>query len=366
MKPLLLIPITLLLIACGGSDGDNSENTPDNQNVNPPTTVDTRNLTGTVAVGAPVEALLTITDRLGETFVTESDANGVYSVTLEGRPGPYLIRIEPNDEALPVMYSFATTSGVANATPFTTLALLLVFREDLNLETAFDDWAEVVSDWDRSVLEDFLAIINANFAEQLENFGIIPELFDLFTTPFVADSTGIDAFLDEFTASMDLSDNTYTVTDSNDNEVDINLDIDTTGFYIGARFTPDEMASWELTLSRTIDDGETEITVISPVGGDSVPWRREQLFDEDFWSTYDNLTSANCENQANIECDITLNVSRFDSTFDVEGDGAIGTVVSGTIDVEWSLTGWVKMDGIQQNIDESGRWSTNWRWERKN
>ncbi len=361
LKLLVVIPVALILFACSGGDSDLSPKT----DLTSPTV--NRQLSGTVAVGAPVEATLTIIDREGGTLVVDSDAEGRYSINLKAHPGPYLIRIEPKDRSVPVMYSYASGAGTANATPFTTLALVLAYESSLT--SAFSDWENLASDWQRADLEQALARINANFDDELQSIaGVDPSLFDFFTTEFVADSSGIDAFLDEFTPEVDPDTATFTVIrDSSGTAVAFDNNINTTGYYIGARFVPVDTASWELTWTTNINGQTTSITFPTWLPSGEIPWRREQ-FDELYWGSLSELGSSidtDCSDDPDTQCNIVVTVSRLDSSYDITGNGEVGTLITGSVGYDWRISGWVKSGGIRQAIDQSYSWALSWRWERK-
>ncbi|VAW85039.1 hypothetical protein MNBD_GAMMA17-309 [hydrothermal vent metagenome] len=365
IRVLLVMLATLLLVACIDGEDDSPSG---NQVVDPPATTGVAmTLEGTVAVGAPVAAVLTIVDRRGNTLVVESNASGEYSVNLEGRPGPFLIRVVPKDSSLAVMYSFASGSGVANATPFTTLALFLAFGN--GLEAAFNDWASSAGSWDRRDLEQALAVINANFDEELSGIAAVDPLrFDFFTTPFAADSTGIDRFLDGFTVSVDLSGDTYVIRDSSGSKIPLDRDISTEGYFIGALFIPHEGGTWEFSLNTTINGDTTSNTFEVPT--EVVPWREEHLLPT-FWPVYDSLLRAenltNCEDEPEVQCDIRITLTRFDRSFDVIGGGGVGTLVTGAFSVSWLVSGWFDAVGApRQTINEPVDMSVSWRWFRTN
>jgi len=356
LRLLIVIPLMLMLFACGGGDSDPSPR------VDPPLSTVDRQLSGIVAVGAPVEATLTIIDREGDTLVVDSDAEGRYSINLAARPGPYLIRIEPKDIRLPVMYSYASGAGVANATPFTTLALVLAYRSDLT--KAFANWKTIASVWQRSDLEQALARINANFVSELQAIaGVDPLRFDFFTTAFVANSSGIDAFLDAFTPEVDPSAATYTIRNNSSGAmVAFNESVDTTGYF-------EDTALWEISWTTNINGQTTSFTV--PVSGwlpsDEIPWRREQ-FDELYWDNLFQLGSStinDCKDDPDVSCNIVMTVSRLDSNYDISGNGEVGTLITGSVSYDWRITGWVESSGVRRTIDQSHNWGFGWSWERK-
>jgi len=323
-----------------------------------------RTLTGTVAVGKPVKGDVIIIDADGEKLDTQSDTTGTYAVNLGGRPGPYLIRFEPDDSTFPALYSYATNAGVTNITPFTTLALFLAYEGDF--ADSFDDWAEIHANWKLTALEQARAKINANFVTELQNSGADPVVYDFFTVPFKADQTGIDAFLDNYNVSFDYGANDYTITDTSGQPVPFNENIDTTNYYIGARFIPEDAANWKLTWTPVID-GQQGRTVVS-YPGNNIPWSEER-FNEIFWdklaSTPTQITM--CEESPNVSCEFRVQVTKLNTSYDVIGNGEIGTIVKGSGTHNWNMRGWFQPNGQQRiNIDKSVSWSFSWSWERIN
>jgi hypothetical protein len=294
----------------------------------------------------------------------DSNANGAYSVNLEGRRGPYLIRIVPDDASLPIMYSYATGSGVANITPFTTLALFLAYR--INLEAAFSAWTTTVSNWSRADLEQALAKINANFETDLLNAGVDPTLYDFFTASFNADQTGIDAFLENYNVSIDFNNNSYDITDSSSQPVTFDENIDTTGYYIGAWFVPEGTAQWQLTYTYNINGVESTLTYPILYSGNDIPWNQDR-FNETFWNNLANYESQTitCDESPNVQCNITYEVTRLESNYEVIGNGEVGTVVTASAAYSWSMNGYIQYTGQpRQDIDYSYSWSFSWSWER--
>jgi len=358
---LIILLFAGLMTACGGGDDDGDD--PTNPG-NPTTPLITRTLTGTAAVGAPIAGRITIIDANGVSFTTDSDATGVYSVNLGEHPGPYLIRIVPNDSNMATQYSYATSSGVTNITQFTSLALLLAYQ--INLADAFNNWVTTLSTWNRATLEQALATINANFAGALNTAGVDPLVYDFFKVPFAADQMGIDAFLDTYTVAINGT--TYTITDNSDQQPEPFVEnIDTSGYFIGALFIPDGAAAWTLTLSSSVDGvGSTGNPVTYPTN--SIPWNEER-FNEIFLDSYpDTSTQVSvCPDEPLISCNITAQISQFDTNYTVVGDGAPGTTVTGSFTFGYSVTGWYAVTGIpgsRVDIDETTTWSWTWTWER--
>jgi len=352
-----ILLFAMLLTACGAEDGSNH-----NLDSNLSTPIN-RVLTGTVAVGLPVKGAVIIIDTDGNTVNTQSDTNGTYSVNLGGRPGPYLIRVEPDDSNLPALYSYATGSGVTNITPFTTLALFLAYQGDF--ADSFNDWAILHSNWSRIDLEQARAKINANFSTELQNSGVNPIVYDFFTVPFEANQTGIDAFLDSYSVFFDYNAKAYNITDSSGQPVIFNENIDTADYYIGARFLPEDATNWKLTWTPEFN-GQQGPTMVSYHPGNNIPWSEER-FNEIFWKTLTEtpLQIIMCNNGPNVSCNIDVQVTRLNTSYDVIGNGEIGTIVNGSGTYNWSMNGWSQQNGqSRQDINVSASHSFSWSWER--
>jgi len=364
---LITILFAALVAACGGDGGD--PETGGTPTPPPPVTV-TRTLTGTAATGAAVEGTVTIIDADGNTLITQTDTTGAYSINLGGNSGPYLIRIVPNNNTLPVLYSYATNSGVANITQFTSLALVLAFQ---NLSDAFANWTTVRPNWSRAELDQALATINANFSPALQIAGVEPTRYDLFTASFDANQTGIDAFLDNYTVTLDYATNGYTITNNGTGEDFIlNTEIDRNGYYIGmnATFNPVGTSVWQLTTTET-DNGvqmPPEIHTIEYTI-DTIPWSKER-FEELFWGTVPPPTTqtVNCSDIANVTCDMTISVTQLDTNYNITGTGEINTIIESSAAFSWSLSGTIQgfVNGIpfSQDINETNSWSYIWTWKR--
>ena len=157
-------------------------------------------LSGTAAKGAPIEGFVYVKDAQGVEVNAATDAEGKFTISLEGMQSPYMIKFVPNDNS-PPMYSFATDEGVANATPLTNLALFLA-TDKADLEAIYESWDGTTIDV--SALGDAQAVINANLAGQMAAEGVDAEDYDFITEPFDADSSGIDAVLDAINVVVDL------------------------------------------------------------------------------------------------------------------------------------------------------------------
>lgn len=116
--------LAALLAACGGDDASIAGG----GSGGPPTTT----LTGTAAVGAPISgATISAKCKSGTAPApVTTGANGGYGLVVPTTAFPCVIRssggtVVGGSTTAPTLHSFATTTGTANVTPLTDLALAL-------------------------------------------------------------------------------------------------------------------------------------------------------------------------------------------------------------------------------------------------
>jgi hypothetical protein len=178
-------------------------------------------LSGIAATGAPVAgATVTLKDRNGTSRSATTGQNGGYSLEISGLTPPFLVRVQSGQQAL---YSTASEEGTLNVHPFTNL-IVTAYYEALgqNLGGAFDSLGATTplpSDLQVRIIADVVGRILAPF---LEDAGLDPAQFDLFTSPFTADGTGFDGLLDATTFANDTD---YTVDVDNDGTPEQETDV---------------------------------------------------------------------------------------------------------------------------------------------
>lgn len=216
LRILLLAGFAIMIAAC--SDGGSSS-------------IPSTTLSGTAAVGAPIDGYAYVVDAKGTEVNTATDpASGDWSVSVEGMSGPFLIRVVPNGGG-DTLYSYASAANLTvNITSLTHLATFLAFNGDLG--ALYTNWAANHSEPTAQDILDAQAIINANFASEMDAVGLDHTTYDFFSTPFTANSTGIDALLDMLSISIDFDSNSFTVS-VNDEPFAFDVDIDTSGINIG-------------------------------------------------------------------------------------------------------------------------------------
>lgn len=216
LRILLLAGIAVLLAACNGGGSSSTTST---------------TLSGTAAIGAPVDGYVYVVDVNGTEVNTATDATtGDWTVSVSGMTAPFLIRAVPNGGGN-TLYSYAGTADITvNITPLTHLALFLILNSDLDGLEA--NWAATYSQLTAQALLNAQAIINANFSAEMDGEGLDHTNYDFFGDDFTANGTGIDAFLDSLNISIDFAAGTYTILVGG---ATFTLDeaIDTTGIDIG-------------------------------------------------------------------------------------------------------------------------------------
>lgn len=156
-------------------------------------------LAGVAATGAPfAKAAITIADATGATVCnTETDDRGVYSCSLPaGTKAPLAVRASRDDQ---VFYSVAaTTSGIANVTPLTTVVVsrLSPNGNPASLVGALQSKPETVTP---ETLSEQVAALNAALQPVLGSLGLTAG--NLLSDVMVADGTGQDKLLDSLSVT---------------------------------------------------------------------------------------------------------------------------------------------------------------------
>jgi hypothetical protein len=183
--------------------------------------VASNNLTGTAATGAPIAGLVTVKDANGdETPASITGTDGSFTLDVTGMTPPFLLKIMPSDGSA-TLYSFATTNGhTVNLTPTTNLAMFLA-SGNADLDAIYAAWdGTAITATEVATAE---AIVRANLEDQINAAGLDANSFDLFTSPFSADSTGIDAVMDDLIITIGINDFTFTDGDAVDLGFDKNI-----------------------------------------------------------------------------------------------------------------------------------------------
>ena len=158
-------------------------------------------LTGTAATGAPIDGSVMVKDANGvEATIATTGVDGSFTLQVAGMTPPFLLRIMPGDGTA-TLYSYATEIGqTVNLTPTTNLAMFLASgKTDLDAMYAAWDGAAVTA----AAVATAEGTVRANLLTQMEAAGLDVASFNLFTTAFSADGTGIDGVMDDLLIAID-------------------------------------------------------------------------------------------------------------------------------------------------------------------
>ncbi|MEW6684351.1 MAG: hypothetical protein AB1451_15750 [Nitrospirota bacterium] len=178
----------LLLAGCNGG-GDSS----------PAATSTT--VTGTAATGAAIAgATITIKDADGTTATATTGTDGSYSLDVTGMTPPFLVRVDVGGGSY--LYSIGETAGTVNIHPLTDLIIRTWYEvQNTTIDAAFAGTGSVdpPSPTELSVIEGVVEQMVQSWLTTIA--GIDPATFNLITSPFDADQTGFDHFLDSVTVN---------------------------------------------------------------------------------------------------------------------------------------------------------------------
>jgi len=175
-------------------------------------------LTGTAATGAPIDGTVYVKDAKGVEKSIATAVDGSFTLDVPGMTPPYLLKVTPSTG--PELYSFASKNGqTVNLTPTTNLAMFLAYgKSDLN--TLYVGWDGTgVSETAVATAE---GTVRANLIAEMEAKGLDVASFDLFTTSFKADGSGIDGVMDGLKISVNSGSGSFTFTDLSDADLGFN------------------------------------------------------------------------------------------------------------------------------------------------
>jgi len=216
-------------------------------------------VSGTAAVGAPIDGIVYIKDAEGTEAYVATDADGKFTIDVEGMLGPFMIKVEPNNDG-DTLYSFAYDEGIANVTSLTNFALYLASGK-ADLEAIYDTWDGT------AIVEMELAIeqatINLNLASEMASEGLDPDSYDFVKEPFDADSSGIDAVLDAIDVVVDVQMGSYTFQVVDNAAFVFDENINAAGIYIGdpVDWPNGGEAAYPVVESMTIEGSSATYTV---------------------------------------------------------------------------------------------------------
>ena len=161
-----------------------------------------QSLRGVAATGAPVVGQVCAVAANGaEVGCSATALDGSFRIGTEGATGPFLLEALSSLAGIDPQYSWsATNDGLANVTPFSTLALLLA-TDYADLAALYDAWDVAQAGVAPAVLDDAVQAVLDNFSNVLA--GSVPGDFSPFTSFFAANGSGFDGVLDALDFDFD-------------------------------------------------------------------------------------------------------------------------------------------------------------------
>jgi len=207
LKYFFILLISVTLSACGGGgDGDEGDGII-GTGADPGSVA----IQGTAATGAALaNATITAKSQSGAIKTATSDANGKFEIKELADNGPYLLRTDKENGDF--LYSVAHKGGSdtinRNIHPYTDLIIRNWFEtQGQDLDSAFNGSAAIPNMPTEQEINAIKDEIHNIVAQVLANNGATD--IDLLSTPFDANSTGFDAFLDN--APVIINNNQITV-----------------------------------------------------------------------------------------------------------------------------------------------------------
>ncbi len=217
---------------------------------------------GTAAIGAALaNATITVKSQSGMTDSGVSDANGKFQIDDLVDNGPYLLRVDKGNGEF--LYSVAhrnnTSMVTRNIHPYSDLIIRNWFKvQGLDLDAEFAGTSAITNMPTESAVNAIKNEIQAIVAQVLDKNGVVEDV-DLLSTPFDADGTGFDGFLDNSPVVINNNQITIIINDPVTNIQNlivnkINLDIDFTAATDNVPTIPDNL--------RALPASESEIVVV--------------------------------------------------------------------------------------------------------
>lgn len=186
LRIFLVLMASIGMVSCS-SDGDGIDGSGEKPKL--------PSITGIAAVGSPIiNAKLVLKSRKGKLITTKTKSDGSYDIDVAGFEYPFIMQVEkPGGEYL---LSVATSAGTANIHPLTDLIIRNWFQSnDLDVSGIFDNETALTIQPTSKQISDIESVVEEIAKFSFSDFEI-PENFDLIRTPFEADGTGFDHYLD--------------------------------------------------------------------------------------------------------------------------------------------------------------------------
>ena len=189
----VLLMIIAVTPGCGGGGGGGGGGAVSGQT----------SLSGTVASGAALAGVtVTLKDSLGSSVTATTAGNGTYSIDTTGLVSPFLVLV--NTSTGTKFYSVTANNDAAttvNVTPLTDLVVRTWYNvQGVSVDTAFA--APVTYPPPSPTTVAVICTVVQNVVQLwLNEAGVPVASFNLISTPFAANGTGIDAVLDKTTVN---------------------------------------------------------------------------------------------------------------------------------------------------------------------
>lgn len=170
----------------------------------------TATVNGVASNGLPMAAApVMLKDQAGRAVSSTTGSDGRYTLNVTGLTPPFLISA---GTGAATRFGAAVASGTANVHKYTDLAMRAYFQaQGTDAPTAFVNASSATVLPKKVDLDNLSGELNGDLRSLLIKTGVSnPETFNIFTTPFVANSVGFDKLLDN--TSYTPSNGTYTVT----------------------------------------------------------------------------------------------------------------------------------------------------------
>ena len=233
-------------------------------------------LSGTVAMGTPLQADLTIRGAKGCVVTLSTDANGHYRTSdIVNITAPYIIKATTEDGISLFSYSEAK-KGVANVTPMTSYVVDYA-AEQIGVGNASYLFGSFAIDHNISdAVDQGLVALNAVVGDAMNRAGVAGD-FNHFETAFTADGTAYDKFLDD--TDIEVFNDNVVIRENNETldtlPSDINGSVTVTGHVSNAL---DDANLSDVTLSFSNANTQT-ITVQSSAGNYSAVLNPGRTYD---------------------------------------------------------------------------------------
>lgn len=192
------LPLSALALAACGGGGGGSGDTPA-----PDTACQVTCVSGTAASGRAIgQATVTLASATGATRSATTAADGSYRIDPGSLPGPFLLKVVTAQGS--AYYSVSTDTQAKTSVNLTPLSDLIVRTwygaQGIDADTAFGAPASHPAPQPAAVPL-LAASVQRIVQVWLDKHGV-PAGFNLITTPFATDGTGVDAVLDATTVAM--------------------------------------------------------------------------------------------------------------------------------------------------------------------